>query len=59
MNIIKLLTREWSEMTEKLLKCDFIDLDEFKDLCRRTHNIVHDFSDKDTVPKEICDLILE
>ena len=59
MNIIKLLTNEWQEMTEKLLKCELIDLNEYKDLCRRTHNIVHNFSDKDTVPKEICNLILE
>lgn len=59
MNLIKLLTNEWRRMTENLLKCELIDLDEFKDLSRRTHNIVHDFSDKDTVPKEICDLILE
>lgn len=59
MNIIKLLTREWSEMTEKLLKCELIDIDEIKDLCRRSHNIIHNFSNKDTVPKEMCNLILE
>lgn len=59
MNIIKLLTKEWSDMTEKLLKCELIDINELKDLCRRTHNIVHTFSNKDTVPKEMCNLILE
>lgn len=59
MNLIKLLTNEWQEMTEKLWKCEFIDIDEIKKLSRETFNIMHEYSNKDYVPKEMCELILE
>lgn len=59
MNTIETLTKEWKEMTEKLLKCELINLDTFKDLSRKTHNLMYEYSNKDSVPKEICHLLLE
>ena len=59
MNLIRTLTHEWSEMTEKLLKCEMIDIDDIKALSRKTHNVMREFSNKELVPKDICHLVLE
>lgn len=59
MNTIELLTKEWKEMTEKLLKCEFIDIDEIKKLSRETFNIMHEYSNKDFIPKQMCSLLME
>ena len=59
MKTIETLTKEWGEMVESLWKCEFIDIDEIKKLSRETFNIMHEYSNKDYVPKEMCELILE
>ncbi|MBQ8298277.1 MAG: hypothetical protein IJX99_00100 [Clostridia bacterium] len=59
MNTIETLKKEWAEMVEKLLRCELIDIEEIKELSRKTHNIMHEYSNKEYVPKEMCNLFLE
>ena len=59
MNKIEILTNEWREMTDKILKCELIDLEEIKDLSRRSHAFMSEYTNKEYVPKEMCSLMLE
>ena len=59
MNTIETLIKEWKEMTEQLLRCEFIDVEEIKDLSRRTHKLMQEYSTKELVPKTMCELIQE
>ena len=59
MKEIELLKKEWAEMVETLWKCELIDIDEIKDVSRRTYVIMREYSNKEFVPKEMCSLIME
>ena len=59
MSTIELLINEWRAMSDLILKAELIDLDNIKDLSRRTHTIMREYSNKESVPKEMCSLYLE
>ena len=59
MDTIETLTDKWKEMTEKLLRCEFIDIEEIKELARKTHSLMYECSTKEVVSKTICQLISE
>lgn len=59
MNEIELLAKEWADMVKLLWNCEFIDLEEIKDLSQRTYVYMREYSNKEFVPKEMCSLIME
>lgn len=59
MNELELLTTEWIQLTDGLLKLEMINVDQFKSLVEATHVVILEYSDKHFVPKAMCSLILE
>ena len=59
MNELELLTTEWKQLTDGLIKLEMINMDQFKSLVKATHTSILGYSDKHFVPKEMCSLILE
>ena len=59
MNELELLTKEWLNLTDGLLRLELIDINRFKELARETHTLLHEYSVQNFVPKEACQLLLE